>query len=191
MWHVINECSFLSDLLIDSNNQPTYKMSMSVMIWWRRHCLATWVRLLCCTLGIWLVSWSQSVLLIGQRPAAPSFHSRERSHFEAARRTQRKSQTKEGQKKFFVDRKVEILKVYVKVSCFVLIFQCPRCVIILTESDLDQFLTGKKELKRKIGMSQFLDWNGSRVLKTCYIKYSPHISICVKQCLDSGHKCLE
>ena len=115
----------------------------------------------------------------------------ERSHFEAARRTQRKSQTKEGQKKFFVDRKVEILKVYVKVSCFVLIFQCPRCVIILTESDLDQFLTGKKGLKRKIGMSKFLDWNGSRVLKTCYITYSPHISICFKQCLDSGHKCLE
>ena len=111
-----------------------------------------------------MVSWSQSALLIGQRPAAPSFHSRERSHFEAARRTQRKSQTKEGQKKFFVDRKVEILKVYVKVSCFVLIFQCPRCVIILTESDLDQFLTGKKELKRKIGTNEpifGLKWESS------------------------------
>ena len=90
-------------------------------------------------------------------PGCTKLSQRDRSHFEAARRTQRKSQTKEGQKKFFVDRKVEILKVYVKVSCFVLIFQCPRCVIILTESDLDQFLTGKKGLKRKIGMSKFLD----------------------------------
>ena len=55
-------------------------------------------------------------------PGCTKLSQRERSHFEAARRTQRKSQTKEGQKKFFVDRKVEILKVYVKVSCFVLIF---------------------------------------------------------------------
>ena len=165
-------------------------MSMSVMIWWRRHSGY---------LGQVVVLHPRD--LIGQlvpvrapdwsAPGCTKLSQRERSHFEAARRTQRKSQTKEGQKKLFVDRKVEILKVYVKVSCFVLIFQCPRCVIILTESDLDQFLTGKKELKRKIGTSQFLDWNGSRLLKTCYITYSPHISICVKQCLDSGHKCLE
>ena len=164
---------------------------LSMMIWWRRH-----YYLLpgpgCCVAAPgsdWSVGPSPRSWLVSAR--LHQAFTAERSHFEAARRTWRKSQTKEGQKKF-LDTEVEILKVFAKVSCYVLIFQCPRCVIILTESDLDQFLNWYKRSysqKSKLEMSKFWDGNGGNPsIKDLLISYITYISIYVKQM--SGHKCV-
>ena len=159
-----------------------------MMIWWRRH-----YYLLpgsgCCIAAPgsdWSVGPSPRSWLVSAR--LHQAFTAERSHFEAARRTWRKSQTKEGQKKF-LDTEVEILKVFAKVSCYVLIFQCPRCVIILTESDLDQFLNWYKRSysqKSKLEMSKFWDGNGgeSEYKRPAYIIY--HISLYL--CEMPGHK---